>query len=95
MKKFVFLYCGMPDPSPTTKATWQAWFAELGDSLLDGGNPLGVGRWVTPAGSSDISESDPAKGYSLVSAESLEAAEAIAATCPAATGVRVYEALPM
>lgn len=87
MKKFVFLYTGNDGAHPE----WIAWFTQHGASFVDSGNPFGAGRLVTAAGNSDVGD---VTGYSLVLAEDLAAAEAIAATSPAA-GVQVYEALPM
>lgn len=93
MKKFLLLYCGTPELTDDRKAVWMAWFAEVGTSMVDSGNPLGSGRLVTSAAASDL----PVEftGYSLITAESAEAAEQIAATSPAAAGVRVYEAIAM
>jgi hypothetical protein len=87
MTKFVFLYTG----NGGTRDEWIAWFAEHGARFVDSGNPLGPGRVLNADGASDTSE---VTGYSLVIADDLAAAEALAATSPA-TGVQVYEALPM
>jgi len=93
MKKFILLYCGF-DESADAQARWGAWFGENGARLIDGGGPLGPGRQVTSSGASDVT-GDPFIGYSLITAESLDDAERIAASSPAVAGVRVYEALPM
>lgn len=92
MKKFIFLYCGI-DMTDEARAAWGEWFQALGDRVIDSGNPLAPGRWVTTTGGS------PAEGeiqaYSIVAAEDQAEAESLAARCPAVTGVLVYEALPM
>ena len=93
MKKFLLLYCGR-DESPDARERWGAWFGENGSRLIDGGGPLGPGRLASGDGASDV-EGDPFIGYSIISAESLDEAERIAASSPASAGVRVYEALPM
>jgi hypothetical protein len=93
MKKFILLYCGL-DTAPDARERWGAWFGENGSRLIDGGGPLGPGRLVTADSASDV-DGDPFIGYSIISAESLDEAERIAATTPASAGVRVYEALPM
>jgi hypothetical protein len=92
MKKFVFLYVGM-DKSPGAREKWIAWFSENGASFLDSGNPLAAGRLVTAKGGSPLDS--VVAGYSLVLADDLASAEAIAATSPAPGGVQVFEALPM
>ena len=97
MKKFLFLYVGAQEArSEETMRAWQDWFASVGDSFVDSGNPLGAGRYLNGRGPTDLpSGQDAITGYSLVNADSMEAAESIAATCPTVSGIRVYEALPM
>jgi hypothetical protein len=96
MKKFVFLYCGMDQTTVGAREAWMAWFAQHGESFIDGGNPFGQGRVVTSTGSADLpTDGDAIMAYSIVRAESAAAAEQIAATCPAVTEIRVFEALPM
>ena len=96
MKKFVFLYQGMWEDIDEAKEGWTAWFAEIGDSVVDGGNPFGPGRRVTPTGSEDLpTGTDAITGYTIVDAESMEAAEKLLANCPIITSVHVYEAMAM
>lgn len=90
MKKFVLLYCGY-DPAPDAQARWGAWFGENAGHLIDGGGPLGPGRLVTATSASDV-DGDPFIGYSIIAAADLAEAERIAASAPAISGVRVYEA---
>jgi hypothetical protein len=74
-------------------AAWTAWFTELGDSLVDRGNPafrrtmLGNGGPGTVLG-----------GYTLISADSLEEAAALAAGHPLMTrggGIEIGELTPV
>ena len=98
MKKFLFLYVGTGEARTDESMTrWRDWFASVGDAFVDSGNPLGAGRYLqNGSGASDLpSDGDSITGYSLVNADSLQEAEKIAATCPAVSGIRVYEALPM
>jgi len=56
-------------------ATWGAWYERLGAAIVDGGNPFGVSKNVTDAGVGDGSVSSPAvTGYTIISADSLDAA---------------------
>jgi len=96
MKKFVFLYYGAGDPTPESMEAWGAWFHAIEDKLVDGGNPFGAGRVVTKDGATDLSSSmHPATGYSIVNAESIDAAQKLLEGCPASDGTQVYEAIPM
>lgn len=96
MKKFVFLYYGAGDMSPESMAAWGAWFETIGDKLVDGGNPFGEGRLVTKDAVTELSPATQrASGYSIVSADSIDAAQKLLDGCPAPEGVQVYEAIPM
>jgi hypothetical protein len=96
MKKFVFLYHAFPTQTEDTSAAWMAWFASVGDKMVDVGNPFGAGREVTKTGSKELSaEMGAASGYSIVNANSFEEAEKILEGCPEIGIVRVYEAMPM
>jgi hypothetical protein len=67
-------YVGTPD----TKATWEAWFRELGDALVDLGNPVLDDRSAVGEAGSGL----PLGGYTLVEAESLAQAARLASGCP-------------
>jgi len=96
MKKFVFLYYGMDEPTPEVMAAWDGWFHSIGDKIVDAGNPFGPGRSVSKDGATDLGPADrPATGYSIVNAESIDAAQKLLEACPATGGVQVYEAMPM
>src|SRR5258708_37539124 len=79
MSTFVFIYRAPKNYTPTDDAIvqWNAWFESMGDSVVDRGNrvvdtsTLGRGAPDTVLG-----------GYSLVSADDLEAAIALAKGCP-------------
>ena len=57
MAKYVLAYHGgggMPQSAEEQEkimADWGAWFASLGDDVLDGGNPISTARTVTADGS--------------------------------------------
>ena len=96
MKKFIFLYYGYKEPTADIHEAWSQWFASIGDKLIDGGNPFGVGRDVNHAGTTDLPHDENAiTGYSIINADSLDEAEKIASTCPFMSGIYVYEAMPM
>ena len=62
---------------------WGAWFGGLGAAVIDGGNPVGKSYTVKPDGSLvDNGGANPASGYSLIEASSIEDAHAKAKGCP-------------
>jgi hypothetical protein len=98
MKKFVLLYRGTRDQTPTDESTaaWIEWFGSLGDKVVDAGNPFGQGREVSSANTTELSpSSDGVTGYTLINAQDIDEAEKIALSHPIVDSIQVYEALPM
>ena len=102
MGKFVLTYLGgsmaaTPAEQEAVMAKWGQWFGELGSAVTEVGNPFGTSTAIR----SDETRGDAkanASGYSVVSAESLEDAAALAKGCPIlAVGgsVDIYEAIEM
>jgi hypothetical protein len=64
---------------------WTKWFGVLGDRLIDGGNPVSQSKTIASGGT--VSEtSNGATGYSIIKADSLDNAVAIAKGCPVLHG---------
>jgi hypothetical protein len=64
-------------------AQWGKWFQDLGSALVDGGNPVMKAKTITSKGAvSDGGGQNPVTGYSLVKADSLDAAVKLARGCP-------------
>lgn len=87
MANYLYVYHGgsMPDTEEERNqemAAWGAWFQGLGSSVVDPGNPAGPAKTVSADGVSDNGGANPASGYSLVSADNLDAAVAKAQDCP-------------
>jgi hypothetical protein len=105
MAKFVYIYHGgksgaTPAEQDDIMAAWGQWFGSLGDALVDGGNPFGAPKAVTAGNVADSVEGVPASGYSIVNADSHDAAVELAKGCPMladspSSVVEVYEAFPM
>jgi hypothetical protein len=75
-------------------AAWGNWFGGLGQAVVDAGNPFGPSKSVATSGT--ISDGAPSAltGYSVVAADSLDAAVELSKGCPVlAVGgsVDVYE----
>lgn len=104
MTKYVLTYHGgagmADDPAEVERvmAAWGAWFAGMGDAVVDGGNPFGDAATVAPDGSTQHGRSVDVTGYSIITADSLDAALDLAKGCPVLEGggtVQVSEALEM
>jgi hypothetical protein len=76
-------------------AAWGQWFGKLGQAVVEPGNPVGASTSVSSSGGNGAAGSG-LTGYSVVSADSLDAAAALVTDCPiiAAGGkVDVYETI--
>ncbi len=63
-------------------AKWKAWVGGLGDAVVNPGTPLGKSRIVSSDGVSDDGGSNPLNGFSIVKADSMDAALEMAKGCP-------------
>jgi len=78
-------------------AAWTSWFGELGNALVDGGNPISQTKAISPDGSVMDATSAPS-GYSIIKADDLDAAVALSKGCPVLAGgaaVLVSETFPV
>ncbi len=87
MPKFVLAYHAGPDFNPPSDGPkhmedWKAWMAGLGDAAVDPGLALGPSKTVGPQGIADDGGANPLAGYTVVQAETIDAALAIARNCP-------------
>lgn len=89
MTKFLFVYHGgggMPQDKATAARAmdqWGKWFSGMGHAIVDGGNPVGKSSTVLSDKSVVANGgANPASGYSVIQADSLEAALALAKGCP-------------
>ena len=87
MSEFMFAYHGGKKPeSPEEGAEmmekWHAWIADLGDAMVNPGTPVGMSKTVSSSGVADDGGPNPLSGFSVVKADSMEAALEIAKSCP-------------
>jgi hypothetical protein len=103
MKNFVLLYSGggMPESEAEQKAVyaeWGAWFGMLGAGLVDGGTPfMGAKNISTEGHVHDGPVGSMSSGYSVIKAESMDAAVSLAKACPvlkSGAQISVYETMP-
>src|SRR5262245_17714808 len=103
MAKYVLAYRGGSVPESEADqekvmAAWMGWFGSLGEAVVDGGNPFAASK--TRNGTGQVSDGAPSEltGYSIIEADSLDAAAELAGGCPVLDdggSVDVYEAIPM
>jgi hypothetical protein len=102
MANFVLAYKGgsmaeTPEAQEAAMQAWMGWFGTLGAAVVEGGNPFGASTAVKSDGSRGAATA-ALTGYSVLQADSIDAAADLAKGCPVlASGgtVEVYEALPM
>jgi hypothetical protein len=99
MAKYLLLYSGGSMPETEAEQAqvmqaWDAWFQQLGSAVADGGNPFTpASRRIAPDGSIGDGTTG-ASGYSVLEADSLDAAVTLAKGCPVLQGgasIDVYE----
>ena len=87
MPNYIFAYHGGKKPESAEEGAqamekWKAWIGNLGDAMVNPGTPLGMSKTVSSSGVSDDGGANPLSGYSIVTADSMNAALEIAKGCP-------------
>src|SRR5713226_4839665 len=105
MANFVLLYSGGSMPESEAEQAevmqaWGAWFGRLGSALVDGGNPFtpSAKRIASDGKVSDGPVGTMASGYSIIKADTLDAAVEMARGCPVLLGgaqITVFETFPV
>jgi hypothetical protein len=101
MTNYVLLYSGggMPEGEVEQAAVmeaWGAWYGRLGDAVVDAGNPfMPAAKSIASDGTvSDGPAGAMATGYTIIAADSLDAAVEMAKSCPVLEGgsqISVFE----
>ncbi len=104
MPKYVLTYHGeaggMPEDPAEVDAVmqeWGAWYGTMGDAVVDGGAPFGPSSAIGPDGSATPNPAS-LSGYTIINADDLEAATAMAKGCPVLKNghsVQISEAIDM
>jgi hypothetical protein len=105
MAKFVLIFNGggMPETEAEQAAVlqaWGVWYGGLGSALVDGGAPFSpMAKGIASDGAvSDGPIGTAASGYTIISADSIDAAVEMAQGCPVLQDggqISVYEAIDM
>ena len=99
MANYLLLYGGgrMPEgdaEQAKVMQAWGAWFGQLGDAVVDSGNPFTPKSKTIGAGGHVTDGAGSASGYSVIKASSIDDAVAKAKGCPVLQGgatISVYE----
>ena len=87
MPDYIIAYHGgnkpeTPEEGAEHMGKWKAWVSGLGDAVVNPGTPLGKSKTVSSAGVSDGGGSNALTGFSIVKADSMDAALEMAKACP-------------
>ncbi len=87
MSSYIFAYHGgknpeTPEEGANHMAKWKAWIGGLGDAVVNPGTPLGMSKTVSSGGVSDDGGPNPLVGFSIVTADGMDAALEMAKGCP-------------
>lgn len=101
MAKYLLVYHGgsMAEGEAAQKQAmdaWGAWFGRLGSALVDGGNPASATKIIGADGAVSSGNGHSPSGYSIIQADSLDAAVTLAKGCPvlsAGATIEVVETL--
>ena len=94
MKKFVYLHFGFVKPTPEIMRAWGAWFESIADKIGDQGGHFSSGREISKGGTRALPmNTESITGYTVIEAESLDAAEKLAQKNPFIASIRIYEVM--
>ncbi len=71
-----------PEDRERQMAKWQAWLGELGDAMVNPGTALGKSEFISSSGEITQGVSGPLTGYSVIKADSMDAALEMGKKCP-------------
>ena len=87
MSQYIISYIGGNKPSTKEEgmehmAKYRDWLSSLGESAVSPANPLGHTHTVSPDGSVVEGSQSSMSGYTIIEADSLDDAIAVAKACP-------------
>ncbi len=103
MPQYIISYLGGGQPSSPEEgrqhfARYQAWLSSLGESAVSPANPFKNTHLINPDGTVTAGSQTTMSGYTIIEAESMEAALTIARACPfidIGGSLEVSELVPM
>ena len=87
MPNFIFAFHGgtqpkSPEEGKAMMAAWMAWLGDIEASIVDAGAPVGMSKTVSSSGVAGDGGSNPLSGYTIVKADDIDGAVALAKGCP-------------
>lgn len=87
MSEYIIIYRGggrpeTPEAGQEHMKKWRQWMMDLGEAIVNPGTPFGKSSIVSASGVSGDAGANAANGYTIVKADSEEAAMAMAKACP-------------
>ena len=91
MANYLLVYHGgrmpeSPEEGAKVMQAWTDWFGVLGAAVVDAGNPVSQVRTIAANGAVSDGGVNPSSGYSVIKADNLDAAVALAKGCPVLQG---------
>ena len=91
MKKYILLHYGFETQTKEIMDAWNDWFESIKDQMIENVG-FGGGREISKSGTKNLPwNMDSITGYSVIEAESLDAAEKLAQSNPFVSSIRIYE----
>ena len=92
MNRYLILHQGFEKPTPEIMDQWKAWFEKAAGCTVDQGGFHGQAVEISQGGEQPLGmDREALTGYSIIEAESFDAALALARENPFVTSIRVYE----
>ncbi len=87
MAEYILAYSGgrppeSPEEGQAQQQRWKQWVADLGDAMVNPGSPMGPCQSVSADGVTEGGVLSQLMGFSVVKADSIEAAIDMAKACP-------------
>ena len=87
MAKYMLVYLGGDQPSNPEEGRkhfeeYRNWLTSLGDSLVSAANPLKDTHVIHPDGKTEQGSTTAMSGFSIIEADSIEAAVKMSQSCP-------------
>lgn len=87
MPDYIFAYHGggmpeTPEEGAKMMEAWNTWYGNMGEAVVNPGAPVGMSKTVGKAGVADDGGANPLSGFTVVRADSIDAACEMAKGCP-------------
>ena len=78
MPDFMLAYHGgkapdTPEEGAKAMAAWESWYKDIGDAVVNPGNPVGLSKTVSASGVVDNGGSNPLSGFTIIRAADIDA----------------------